>query len=306
MKFTRNFQSSAASDRVKIHQMDSIRRRNQEQLFYHQNNFTLNQFQLFPFHLVSQSPWPLFVSFSLFNLVISFVMYMQGISYGGGLSLLNLTVLVSFMSLWFRDVANEGALLGDHTRQVMRGISIGFLLFIISEVFAFISVFWAFFHSSLSPAIELGGSFPPVGVEGLNAYAIPLLNTILLLSSGAYITFGHHALVTGLRKYTIDGIIVTIILAIVFTAMQGFEYYQTTFTIADSVFGSSFFAATGLHGFHVIIGTIFITVGFFRVCSYRLTKSHHQGLESSIVYWHFVDVVWLFLFIVVYCWAGNV
>ena len=203
------------------------------------------KFQYFPFHLVTQSPWPLFTSFSLFNLVISFVMYMQGISYGNSLSILNLITLISFMSLWFRDVANEKALSGDHTTQVVRGLAIGFLLFIVSEIFAFISVFWAYFHSSLSPAIEIGGIFPPSGIEGINAYAIPLLNTVLLLSSGAFITFGHHSLVTGLRKSTINGVILTILLAIFFTALQGFEYLQTSFSFSDSVFGSTFFASTG-------------------------------------------------------------
>ena len=251
-------------------------------------------FQFFPFHLVTPSPWPILVSFALFNLVISGVNYMQGYSNGGNLSLLNLIVLVSFMSLWFRDVANEGALLGDHTKQVKRGLSIGFVLFVISEIFAFLSVFWAFFHSSLSPAIELGGYWPPQGIQALNAFAIPLLNTVLLLSSGAFITFGHHSLVTGLRRETLIGIIGTILLALLFTAIQGYEYSEASFTFSDSVFGSAFFASTGLHGIHVIVGTLFILVALFRTIQYQLTRTHHQGFESSILYWHFVDVVWLF------------
>ena len=262
-------------------------------------------FQFFPFHLVTPSPWPILVSFALFNLVISGVNYMQGYSNGGNLSLLNLIVLVSFMSLWFRDVANEGALLGDHTKQVKRGLSIGFVLFVISEIFAFLSVFWAFFHSSLSPAIELGGYWPPQGIQALNAFAIPLLNTVLLLSSGAFITFGHHSLVTGLRRETLIGIIGTILLALLFTAIQGYEYSEASFTFSDSVFGSAFFASTGLHGIHVIVGTLFILVALFRTIQYQLTRTHHQGFESSILYWHFVDVVWLFLFIVVYYWGCS-
>ena len=262
-------------------------------------------FQLFPFHLVTTSPWPILVSFALFNLVISGVCYLHGISFGGEFSLLNLTVLVSFMSFWFRDVANEGALSGDHTKQVKRGLTIGFILFVISEIFAFLSVFWAFFHSSLSPAIELGGYWPPQGINALNAFAIPLLNTVLLLSSGAFVTFGHHSLVTGLRKATLIGIIGTIVLALLFTAIQGYEYHEASFSFSDSVFGSAFFASTGLHGLHVIIGTLFITVALFRMIQYQLTRTHHQGFESSIVYWHFVDVVWLFLFIVVYYWGCS-
>jgi cytochrome c oxidase subunit 3 len=181
---------------------------------------------------------------------------------------------------------------------------IGVLLFIVCEVFAFLSIFWAFFHSSLSPAIEIGGSWPPLGITPLDPFAIPLLNTFLLLSSGAFITYGHHALIAGNRKDAIDGVFYCIILAIIFTALQYYEYSEAAFTMSDSVYGSAFFASTGLHGLHVIVGTIFILVGFIRIINYQLTNSHHQGFEASILYWHFVDVVWLFLFVAVYFWGG--
>ena len=209
------------------------------------------------------------------------------------------------MLLWFRDIILEATYLGCHTTQVQKGLTIGVILFIVSEVFAFLSVFWAFFHSSLSPSIEIGGVWPPQGVEALSAFGIPLLNTFLLLSSGSTITYGHHALIKGDRKQAIIGGLLTIILAIVFTALQYVEYYNAPFTITDSVFGTTFYASTGLHGLHVIIGTIFIAVGFFRIINYHLTNSHHIGYEASILYWHFVDVVWLFLFIAVYYWGGN-
>lgn len=193
--------------------------------------------------------------------------------------------------------------LGDHTKRVRRGITIGFLLFIISEAFAFISVFWSFFHSALSPSIEIGGIWPPFGLTTLNSFGLPLTNTVLLLSSGAFVTLSHHSLIGRIRKTTIEGAIATLVLAILFTYYQGIEYSEASFSIADSVFGTVFFASTGLHGFHVIVGTLFLLYSFIRIYAYHSTSQHHVGLESAIAYWHFVDVVWLFLFIVVYIWG---
>ena len=263
------------------------------------------QTQNFPFHLVDLSPWPILVSFSLLTMAISAVMYMHGYPNGGYLLSLGFGITVGGMALWFRDIISEGTYQGHHTTQVQRGIEIGILLFIVSEVFAFLSVFWAFFHSSLSPAIEIGGVWPPQGITALDPFAIPLLNTILLLSSGAFITYGHHALIEGNRRGAIKGTLFTIILAVIFTGLQYYEYSEAAFTISDSVYGSAFYASTGLHGLHVIVGTIFIGVAFFRIINYHLTNTHHQGFEGSILYWHFVDVVWLFLFIAVYYWGGN-
>jgi cytochrome c oxidase subunit 3 len=264
-----------------------------------------NQFQSFPYHLVEPSPWPILVSFSLLNLTLGAVMYMQGFTYGGSLLSLGFTLTVFGMILWFRDIITEGTYLGHHTIQVQKGLTIGVVLFIISEVFAFLSVFWAFFHSSLSPTIEIGGVWPPQGITPLDPFAIPLLNTILLLSSGAFVTYGHHALIQGDRRGAILGTLLTIIFAIIFTALQYYEYSESSFTMSDSVYGTVFYASTGLHGLHVIIGTLFILVGFVRIINYHLTDTHHQGHEAAILYWHFVDVVWLFLFIAVYYWGGN-
>jgi len=269
------------------------------------NKINRNQFQSFPYHLVEPSPWPILVSFSLLNLTLGAVMYMQGFTYGGYLISLGFTLTVFGMILWFRDIITEGTYLGHHTIQVQKGLTIGVVLFIISEVFAFLSVFWAFFHSSLSPTIEIGGVWPPQGITPLDPFAIPLLNTILLLSSGAFVTYGHHALIQGDRKGAILGTLLTIIFAIIFTALQYYEYSESSFTMSDSVYGTVFYASTGLHGLHVIIGTLFILVGFVRIINYHLTDTHHQGHEAAILYWHFVDVVWLFLFIAVYYWGGN-
>lgn len=269
------------------------------------NNSIRTKFQKFPFHLVDPSPWPILLSFSLLNLTIGAVAYLHGISNGGYILTLGFILTTYGMILWLKDVVIEGSYLGHHTKEVKNGLMLGMILFIVSEVFAFLSVFWAFFHSSLSPAIEIGGAWPPIGITPLDPFAIPLLNTFLLLSSGAFITYGHHALIAGNRKACIDGVLLTIVLAIIFTGLQYFEYSEAGFTMADGVYGSAFYASTGLHGFHVIIGTIFIGVSLIRIINYQLTTKHHNGFESSILYWHFVDVVWLFLFVAVYFWGNT-
>jgi len=212
--------------------------------------------------------------------------------------------VVCSMAFWFRDVISEGTYLGNHTSTVQRGLNLGVALFIASEALFFLAIFWAFFHSALSPTVELGAQWPPLGIEAINPFELPLLNTVILLSSGVTVTYAHHSLIQGNRSGVIYGLIATIILAIVFTALQGIEYTVSSFTISDSVFGSSFYFGTGFHGLHVIIGTLFIGVGFWRVLAYHSTDQHHLGLESAILYWHFVDVVWLFLYVSVYYWGS--
>lgn len=207
------------------------------------------------------------------------------------------------MILWLRDITSEGTYLGYHTFAVQKGLNIGFLLFLISEIIVFASVFWAFFHSALSPTIEIGNHWPPIGIDALSPFEVPLLNTILLLSSGATITYAHHALIGNNRNNALIGSISTIVLAIIFTALQGFEYYTCAFTISDSVYGSTFYASTGLHGLHVIIGTLLIIGGLYRIYAYHVTTMHHIGYESAIVYWHLVDGIWLFLYVSVYWWG---
>jgi cytochrome c oxidase subunit 3 len=273
------------------------------------NKFDLKQnklnFQFFPSHLVERSIWPIMLSASLFALVIATVRYFHGYSLGFFLLKLSLLLTILGASYWWKDVIIEASFEGHHTKKVKKGITQGFLLFILRDVMAFSSVFWAYLHSSLTPAIELGGCWPPIGITPLNAFAIPFINTLILLSSGGFITYAHHALIANDRKATINGLYITIILALIFTFLQYVEYNQASFTFADSVFGSVFFATTGLHGFHVLIGTIFIFIQFIRVINYHLTSGHHLGLESSILYWHFVDVVWLILFCIVYYWGGT-
>jgi cytochrome c oxidase subunit 3 len=212
--------------------------------------------------------------------------------------------LISSMSFWFRDVIAEGTYLGNHTLAVQKGLNLGVALFIVSEGLFFLAIFWAFFHSALSPTVELGAQWPPMGIEAINPFELPLLNTVILLSSGVTVTYAHHSLIQGNRRGALYGLVFTIILAIVFTLLQGIEYSVSSFTISDGAFGSCFYFGTGFHGLHVIIGTAFISVGLWRVLAYHSTDNHHLGLESAILYWHFVDVVWLFLFISIYYWGS--
>jgi len=162
-----------------------------------------------------------------------------------------------------------------------------------------------FFPFSLAPTVEIGAVWPPKGIDVLNPWEIPFLNTVILLSSGAAVTWAHHAIVAGYRQQAIYGLLVTILLASVFTGLQGLEYVEAPFTISDGIYGSTFYLATGFHGFHVFIGTVFLIVCLVRLINFHFTKSHHFGFEAAAWYWHFVDVVWLFLFVAIYWWGGN-
>ena len=267
-------------------------------------NLTRSNFQAHPFHLVSPSPWPLNTSISLLSLTLSAVLSFHSFPNALYVLLFALISLIFSMGLWFRDVISEGTYLGNHTLAVQRGLNMGVALFIVSEALFFLAIFWTFFHSALSPTVELGTQWPPMGMEAINPFELPLLNTVILLSSGVTVTYAHHSLIQGNRSGALWGLIFTIILAIVFTACQGVEYAVASFTISDGAYGSCFFFGTGFHGFHVIIGTIFLLVGFWRMLAYHLTENHHLGLEGGILYWHFVDVVWLFLYVSVYYWGS--
>nr|UGS80443.1 cytochrome c oxidase subunit III [Lachesilla sp. LaspGHN] len=255
-----------------------------------------------PFHLVNISPWPLtgalaalFMTLGmveLFNLNNNFLMN------------IGLITMILTMIQWWRDVIRESTFQGHHSMKVAKGMQWGMILFITSEVFFFLSFFWAFFHSSLSPNVELGMNWPPYGIISFNPLQIPLLNTMILLSSGASITWAHHALLKNNFTQTSLSLMITIFLGLYFSALQLFEYIEAPFTIADSAYGSTFFMATGFHGLHVIIGTLFILVSFMRHLKIQFSNTHHFGFEAAAWYWHFVDVVWLFLFISIYWW-GN-
>jgi len=258
-----------------------------------------------PYHIVDQSPWPIALSGVLLSLTTSAVLSFHGYPMGNYLLISSFILLNWGMALWFKDIITEASYLGAHTDEVQKGISLGVVLFIISEVFFFLSIFWAYFHSALAPAIEIGSEWPPKGIEPVNASEVPTANTTLLLSSGSAVTVTHHSLVDRLIDWANNGSVATIYMAFFFTLLQGMEYFGVSYTITDSVFGSTFYMGTGFHGLHVIIGTIFLLVGALRVFTYHSTNTHHVGVEAAILYWHFVDVVWLFLFGAVYFWGGQ-
>jgi len=213
-------------------------------------------------------------------------------------------MILCLMFFWWRDIIREGTYEGQHTARVQLGLKMGMILFITSEIMFFLAFFWAFFNSSFNPSITIGGIWPPVFLTILNPWKIPLLNTIILLTSGATLTLAHHAMILGNKDLSIKALFLTIVLAIFFTFLQGIEYINSPFSIYTSVYGASFFMLTGFHGFHVLIGTLFLTVCLFRIYYNHFTKEHHVGFEAAAWYWHFVDVVWLFLFVSIYWWGS--
>jgi cytochrome c oxidase subunit 3 len=260
--------------------------------------------QLHSFHLVTPSPWPILSAFSVFILLFGFVLYLHGYIRGNFILKFGLFLLLSMMFFWWRDVIREATFEGQHTSSVQLGLKIGVLLFIVSEIMFFAGFFWSFFHFSFNPSISLGGVWPPVFLTILDPWKIPLLNTIILLTSGATVTLAHHSIVWGSKDFAFKALLATILLAIFFTFLQSIEYVNAPFSIYSTVYGSTFYLLTGFHGFHVLIGTIFLSVTLIRVYLDHLTKEHHFGFEAAAWYWHFVDVVWLFLFLTVYWWGS--
>ena len=256
------------------------------------------------FHLVDPSIMPVLSSFSVLTLTVGSVMFFHGYQYGFFVASFGFFSVLSSMFLWWRDIVREGTLEGHHTNIVQLGLRYGMILFIVSEIMFFFGFFWAFFSSCLAPTIELGGIWPPKGIDVFNPKEIPLLNTLILLCSGATVTYSHHSITAGNKIEAVWSLALTIVLALLFTALQGFEYISANFTIADGIYGSTFYMATGFYGAHVLIGTIFLIVCLFRLFADHFTKEHHFGFEAAAFYWHFVDVVWLFLYVAVYFWGG--
>lgn len=220
------------------------------------------------------------------------------------INLVNFSVISLIAWIWWRDIIRESRFENRHTKEVVEGLKLGILLFITSEIFFFLSFFWAFFHTSLSPDIFIGQKWPCKGIISFDPIAIPLINTLILLRSGVSLTASHHLLITGKKEKRFNYLGFTILLGVYFTILQYVEYIEASFSIADSVYGSTFFIATGFHGIHVIIGTLFLTVCFFRILKNHFSSYHHFGFEASAWYWHFVDVVWLFLYLCIY-WFGK-
>jgi cytochrome c oxidase subunit III len=262
-----------------------------------------------PYHLVDPSPWPVIGSISAFVMALGLINYMHG----GSIWLVvpGLLGVLYTMLAWWSDVIKESKE-GFHTRVVQIGLRYGMILFIASEVMFFVAWFWAFFDSSLTvdDAIQVtkvgftGGHWPPTGIEVFDPWHLPLLNTLILLTSGTTVTWAHHALIHGDRKGLIWGLTLTVILGLIFTSVQAYEYSHAAFSFGGSIYGATFFMATGFHGFHVIVGTIFLIVCLVRAYRGEFTPQQHFGFEAAAWYWHFVDVVWLFLFFSIYIWGG--
>lgn len=254
-----------------------------------------------PFHLVEFRPWPLVGSLGAIFLTTGLAFWFHGNPIT--LILLGLSLILLTIVQWWRDVIREGSMIGFHTLSTSHGLRIGMVLFIVSEVCFFFAFFWAFFHRSLAPTIELGNSWPPTGIHPLSPWGVPLLNTVVLLSSGATVTWSHHSLLSNLHTEGTIRLLFTVLLGGYFTFLQGTEYLETRFSLSDSVYGTTFFVATGFHGIHVLIGTTFLLVCLWRHMLEHFTQTHHLGFEAAAWYWHFVDVVWLFLFISIYWWG---
>nr|ASS30669.1 cytochrome c oxidase subunit 3 [Gastroptychus rogeri] len=254
------------------------------------------------FHLVNMSPWPLTSSISAMVLTTGLIKWFH--YFQMDLLLISFTIILLSMIQWWRDVTREGAYQGCHTQIVVKGLQWGMILFIVSEILFFFSFFWAYFHSSLSPSMDIGMLWPPKGITPFNPFGIPLLNTIILLSSGVTVTWAHHSILENYHMKAFQSLLITVLLGLYFTILQAFEYLEAPFAISDSIFGSSFFVATGFHGLHVMIGTIFLLICLLRLFNFHFSSKHHFGFEAAIWYWHFVDVVWLFLYIFIYWWGS--
>ncbi len=266
-----------------------------------------------PFHLVNPSPWPIMGAVALLCLASGAAMAMHKVSPGLPLVLLGFALVIATMFFWWRDVVREGMHDHAHTPAVSHGLRIGMALFIISEIMFFVAFFWAFFDASLFPKIPvlevwqgLGqqGIWPPKGIVTLDAWHIPFLNTLILLLSGTTVTWAHYALKEGKNEDVVTALWFTVLLGATFTGFQVYEYAHASFGFKQGIYASTFFMATGFHGFHVLVGTIFLAVNLIRATKQQLTPEHHLGFEFAAWYWHFVDVVWLFLFVCVYWWGA--
>ena len=267
-------------------------------------NYVHKQHEGHPFHIVDPSPWPILTSMSLMSIALGFITYFHYYNMGLAHLIFGFLFFCFCLTGWFLDVIREATYQGFHTSKVQQNIYLGMLLFILSEAMFFFSFFWAFFHFTLSPSIWIGGTWPPKGIMCIDPYGFPLVNTILLLTSGIYITISHLAIRLGHRHLTSFGIFATIVHGTVFSFIQLFEYNTALFSINDGVYGSIFYMTTGFHGLHVLVGTIFLIVCLLRHLAYHFTKKHHVGFVCAIWYWHFVDVVWVLLYLCIYIWGA--
>lgn len=259
---------------------------------------------LHPFHIVSPSPWPIYAAFLVFPLTIGAVMFMHSYSIGLLVLILGIIGLIITAYGWWSDVIREAVYESAHTKKVQNGLRLGFILFLVSEAMFFFAFFWAFFYFALSPSIHIGCLWPPYAITPINPFKTPLLNTFILLTSAITITYTHRRMRLGYSLATFVGFIETLFLAFFFVAKQFFEYLHAPFAISDGVYGSTFYMITGLHGSHVIAGALFILVNFIRFTRNEFARNHHLGFLFGLWYWHFVDVIWIFVYIFIYVWGS--
>lgn len=263
------------------------------------------------YHLVDPSPWPIVGALSALLMFVGAVFFLHEKPAGNFLLPAGSILVIFTMVVWWLNVIKEGKEGGHHTEIVRKGLRFGMALFILSEVMFFFAFFWSFFKSMLQPGLLFEGShifetsflegfWPPAGVVTFDPWDIPLLNTLVLLLSGTTVTWAHYAILNDDRKNLVKALTITVILGAIFTALQAYEYHHALFGFADGIYSSNFYMATGFHGVHVLIGTIFLAVCLVRAKRGSLTKEGHLGFEFAAWYWHFVDVVWLFLFFFVY------
>ncbi|OCC24977.1 cytochrome B562 [Croceicoccus estronivorus] len=259
------------------------------------------------YHILPPDIWPFAGSASALIFTSGMVLFMHEMAFGKPVLLLGVLGLALTFFSWFSKIVNE-AQAGDHTPVVQLHLRYGMILFIASEVMFFVGWFWAWFDFSLFPSTltdVVGGQFPPKAIEAvMDPFDLPLINTLILLCSGTTLTWAHHCLIHGDRDGVKKGLWMTILLGILFTSIQAYEYAHAPFAFGQNTYGSAFYMATGFHGFHVLVGTIFLIVCLRRTYLGHFTPRHHFGFEAAAWYWHFVDVVWLFLFVVVYVWGG--
>lgn len=257
------------------------------------------------YHLVKPSHWPVVGAASAFFTALGAVGWMHDYPYAPYVFTLGFLSLLYCMASWWGDVIAE-AHGGDHTPIVQVGLRYGMILFIASEVMFFVTWFWAYFNAALFTPEVVGGVWPPTGIETFDPWHIPFINTLILLLSGTTVTWAHHALIEGDREGLKKGLWLSVLLGATFTGFQAYEYAHAAFGFAGNIYGSTFYMATGFHGFHVIVGTIFLAVCLGRAYKGHFTPEQHFGLEAAAWYWHFVDVVWLFLFTSIYWWGAGV
>ena len=259
------------------------------------------------YHILNPSSRPLMMSMAVLILAAGAIGWMHKTDWGMPAFFAGLAAVAAMFFLWWKDVVHE-ANTGDHTPVVQLHHRYGMILFIASEVMFFVAWFWAYFNAALYPSMHegIGGVWPPKGIELLDPFVFPLLNTLILLLSGTSVTWAHHALLNNDRKGLINGLTITVLLGLIFTGLQAWEYSMAPFPFSGGgVYSSTFFLATGFHGFHVIVGTTFLFVCLIRAIKGHFTPERHFGFEAAAWYWHFVDVVWLFLFVCIYWWGAG-